>query len=227
MLARARSGEPAGLVVTAAEQTAGRGRHGRSWSSPPGNLYASLLLRPDLAMAEAGGLALLVAVALAEAVEALAPGLARIGLKWPNDLVLGEAKLAGILLEGEAAPGGRCAFLVAGCGVNLVAAPHDLDRPTVALADLPGVAVPAPAALLDRFLAGLGRALDEHARLGLGPARSRWLARAHGLGRRVTVRPGEGPISGIFTGLDERGALLLRVDDGRTVTVTAGEVFLG
>ena len=226
MLARARAGEPAGLVVTATEQTAGRGRHGRSWASPPGNLYASLLLRPALAMAEAGGLALVVAVALAEAVEALTPGLPRIGLKWPNDLLLGEAKLAGILLEGEAAPGGRCGFVVVGCGVNLAHAPHDLDRATVALADLPGVVVPAAAALLDRFLDGLGTALDEHARAGLGPARQRWLARAHGLGRRVTVRPGAQALSGVFAGLDERGALLLRTDEGRTVTITAGEVFL-
>lgn len=177
-------------------------------------------------MAEVGGLALVVAVALAEAIESLTPCVPRIGLKWPNDLLLGEAKLAGILLEGEAAAGGRCGFVVIGCGVNLAKAPHDLGRATVALADLPGVVVPTPAALLDRFLAGLGTALEEHARVGLARARQRWLARAHGLGRRVTVRPGPEPLSGVFAGLDERGALLLRADDGRTVTVTAGEVFV-
>lgn len=219
-------GEPAGLVVTAVEQTGGRGRHGRRWASPPGNLYVSLLLRPELAMAEVGGLALLIAVALAEAIEAVTPGLPRIALKWPNDLLLGEAKLAGILLEGEAGPAGRCRFLVVGCGVNLVQAPHDLGRPAVAVADVPGVRAPDPAVLLDGLLATLGRGLDEHAGLGLAPARARWLARAHGLGGRLTAQLGEQTLVGTFEGLDERGALLLRDDHGGTVTISAGEVFL-
>src|SRR5262245_61818354 len=106
----ARSGEAGPLWITAVEQTAGRGRRGRSWHSPPGNHYASLLLTDPGPADRAPQLSFVAALALHDAVSALAPGLSsRLRFKWPNDLLLDGAKVAGILVEGETAPGGRLA----------------------------------------------------------------------------------------------------------------------
>ena len=101
----AEQGAPAGAVVVAAEQVKGRGRHGRGWDSPRGNLYASLLLRPDCTIAVSAQLSLVASLALAEALVALAPADADVRVKWPNDVLIRGAKVAGLLLE--SAPGAR------------------------------------------------------------------------------------------------------------------------
>jgi BirA family biotin operon repressor/biotin-[acetyl-CoA-carboxylase] ligase len=189
--ALAQHGEPEGLAVLAHQQTGGRGSNGRAWVSPPGNLYLSALLRPPGRAREAGQWSLLAGVALAEAVAALLPTEAPLALKWPNDLLLGEAKLAGILIDSSAAEG-RLDWLVIGIGVNLASAPHLADRLTTCLAE--HVAVPTPETMAAAVLARLAHWRTVHATHGFAPIRAAWSPWAARLPH--------------FTGLSESGALL-------------------
>jgi len=214
LLAEAQAGAPEGLWLRAESQSGGRGRAGRSWISPTGNLYASTIIRLHPGEPEPATLALVAAIALEEVASAYA-GPGKLQLKWPNDLMAGHAKLAGILLEraGDA--------VVIGFGVNLAHHPADLDRPTASFAAL-GAEAPDPglflADLADSFARWLGRWRGE----GLGPVRARWLERAHPIGSALAAAGSEG----LFDGLDSSGALLLRHADGRVDTIRAGDVFL-
>src|SRR5260370_22163136 len=145
--ALARVGAPEGALVGAGDQTAGRGRRGSAWQSPPGNVYLSLVLRPDGTAAQAAQLGFVAALGLGDALVALTgPGL-DLRYKWPNDLLAGGRKLAGILLESEMAAGGGLDFVILRIGVNLVSAPRDLEYPATSLADQ-GASGITPAALL-------------------------------------------------------------------------------
>lgn len=211
----AREGAAEGTVVTALEQSAGRGRHGRAWASPPGNLYLSLLLRPNLPPGRLGELAFLAGLAVAEAVAALLPAGRAVTLKWPNDVLVDGAKIAGILIEQEAEAA------VIGIGLNVAHSPSDTPYPATSLAAAgAGTAVAAArACLLDRLAAALARWRGE----GFAPIRSAWLARAHPLGTALSVRLPEGVIAGRFAGLDPAGALLIETADGPR-RITSGEV---
>ncbi len=219
MLAAAASGAAEGSWLRAERQTGGKGRQGREWSSPPGNLYASTLVRLRPGDPPAPTLALAAAVALHEALKLFAPD-AAIAIKWPNDLVAGTSKLAGILLErtGDS--------VVVGFGANLAAFPDDVPRPATSLAALAGAAPEAGAvldALADSFARWLGRWRGE----GLSPIRAAWLAAAHPRGTALTTHAPDGSwIEGLFDGLDESGALRLRLADGGIHIVHAGDVFL-
>jgi BirA family biotin operon repressor/biotin-[acetyl-CoA-carboxylase] ligase len=214
LLAEAQAGAPEGLWLRAESQTGGRGRVGRSWQSPPGNLYASTIVRLHAAEPEAATLALVAAVALEEVASAYA-GPGRLLLKWPNDLMAGHAKLAGILLEraGDA--------VVIGFGVNLAHHPENLERPTSSLAALGGAA-PDPGAFLLDLAESFARWLARWRGEGLAPVRARWLERAHPIGSALAAHGTEG----LFEGLDADGALLLRRADGGVETIRAGDVFL-
>ena len=214
LLAEAQTGAPEGLWLRAETQSGGRGRVGRTWLSPPGNLYASTIVRLHPGEPEPATLALVAAVALEDVASAYA-GPGRLQLKWPNDLMAGTAKLAGILLErtGDA--------VVIGFGVNLAHHPENLERPTISLAAL-GPAAPEPGAFLVDLAEALARWLARWRGEGLGPIRTRWLDRAHMIGSALTA----GSIEGLFDGLDPNGALLLRRADGRIETIRAGDVFL-
>ncbi len=216
-IALARAGEPEGLAVLAGQQTAGRGSHGRQWQSPAGNLYLSALLRPRLPAAQGGRLALLAAVALADA---LAPYAPRLVLKWPNDVLHEGAKLAGILTDSEAAPDGSLAWVIFGIGVNLAHAPDLPDRRSTCL----GADAPAPpdfaAALLERIAHWYGRLRAE----GFAQVREAWLARAHAPGTRLRLMRPDGMIEGRFAGLAEDGRLLLADAAGRVQAHGSGEV---
>lgn len=180
--------------------------------SPPGNLHASTLVRLRPGDPPAPTLALVAAVALHEVVAVYAPG---VQIKWPNDLIFGGAKLAGILLERQDEA------VIVGFGVNLAHHPEGLGRPATSLAALAGMA-PEPAAFL-RILAGtFARWLERWRSEGLEPVRGRWLAAAHPLGTALATSEGEG----LFDGLDESGAMRLRMADGTTRIVHAGDVFL-
>ncbi len=214
LAALAAAGAAEGTWVRADQQTGGRGRQGRSWQSPAGNLHASTLVRVAPADPPAPTLALVAAVALYEALLLAAPD-APIRIKWPNDLLAGGAKLGGILLERVADA------VVIGFGVNLAHHPHDLERPTTDLAALSGSAPDASAfcaMLADVFSLELARWRNE----GLASLRTRWLSRAHAIGTALATPDGEG----MFAGLDEAGALRLRLADGNIRLVHAGDVFL-
>jgi BirA family biotin operon repressor/biotin-[acetyl-CoA-carboxylase] ligase len=215
MLVLAAQGANDGLWLRAVEQSAGRGRLGRAWVSPPGNLYASTIVRLRPSDPGAATLTLIAAVALDETLRAYG---ADPWIKWPNDLFIGNAKLTGILLErsGDA--------VVVGIGVNLAHHPEGLDRPVTSLT-AQGVAAPDPELFLQdlaeafsRWLATWRRALPE--------VRSRWLERAHPVGTALSVRLPEQPlIEGLFDGLDENGALRLRLPSGECQVIHAADVF--
>ncbi len=220
MAALAAAGEAEGSWLHAARQEAGRGRHGREWDSPAGNLHASTLVRLRETDPQAATLALVAAVAL-EQVLATRLGAARAAIKWPNDLMVGGAKIAGILLEREGPA------VVIGFGVNLAHHPRDLGRATTSIASLAGAA-PEPAAFLadlaEIFAYWLGRWRGGGR---LNPVRTRWLERAHPLGSALRVTMGNGQmLEGLFDGLDEVGALRLRLADGSARVIHAGDVFL-
>jgi BirA family transcriptional regulator, biotin operon repressor / biotin---[acetyl-CoA-carboxylase] ligase len=210
--ALAREGAGEGVWLRAERQTGGKGRQGRTWVSPRGNLHASTFvrLRPDDPPAPT--LALAAAVALHEVVAIYAPGVV---IKWPNDLLFDGLKLAGILLERQNEA------VVIGFGVNLGHHPEGLERPATSLGALAGMA-PEPAAfaeiLAENFARWLGRWRSE----GVPPIRRAWLAAAHPLGTPLSTPEGEG----LFDGLDEGGSLRLRLADGSTRVIHAGDIFL-
>lgn len=184
-LALARAGERGPLWITARSQSAGRGRRGSAWASPPGNLYATLLLTEPSAPAQAPQLSFVAALALHDAVVACAPALApALTVKWPNDLLLGNAKLAGILIEG----GSETVFAVAiGIGVNCAHHPDGTSYPATDLAAA-GARVP-PERLFAALTVAMQSRLDRWRRgQGFAAIRSAWLERAAGLGADIRVR---------------------------------------
>jgi BirA family biotin operon repressor/biotin-[acetyl-CoA-carboxylase] ligase len=220
-LVLARAGERGPVWVSARSQSAGRGRRGSAWTSPPGNLYASLLLSEPSPKPLAPQLSFVAALALHDALCDVAPRLGpQFKVKWPNDLLLGAEKLAGILIEGESEPGFA---VVVGFGVNCASHPDDTAYPATDLAA--AGAMVTPAALLAALAATMTRRLAQWARgEGFASIRADWLKRAAGLGEDIRVRLPERELSGRFIGLDEAGHLQLEQPGGLT-TVTAGEVF--
>ncbi|HVE23005.1 MAG TPA: biotin--[acetyl-CoA-carboxylase] ligase [Acidocella sp.] len=216
-IVRAKAGVAAGLAVQARRQLAGRGSRGREWTAPEGNLNLSVLLRPSRPAAEAGLFSLLAGIAVAEAVAPhtqTAPM-----LKWPNDVLLDGAKLAGILID--AVPDGeRLDWLVIGIGVNLAAAPEIPGRCTTSLSAHGGRLAADDAA--DAVLAGLAAWHDASAER----IREAWLALAHPVGTELIVRGAQGERRGIFAGLSDKGELLLR-DKDRIDPISTGDILLG
>ncbi|WP_144186677.1 biotin--[acetyl-CoA-carboxylase] ligase [Elioraea rosea] len=211
------AGEPPGLVVLAGEQTAGRGRSGRKWHSPPGNLYCSVLLPPGEGLV-GGAAALLSGLALHDALSVYAPGLR---LKWPNDLLAGAAKLGGVLVEGGTTRHGA-PWLVAGIGANLASAPELADRQATSLAALG--AAPTPEEVADRLVARLAARLEAYGQGAMAGLVSAWAERALPEGTAMSVKARSGMLAGRYAGLDRDGALLLATEQGLR-RVVAGEVF--
>jgi BirA family biotin operon repressor/biotin-[acetyl-CoA-carboxylase] ligase len=223
-LALARRGETGPLWVTAREQTAGRGRRGNAWISTPGNLYATLLLCDPAAPENAPQLSFVAALAVHDAIVDCAAALReKLALKWPNDILCGGAKLAGILIEGETIATRLAVAL--GIGVNCMHHPLDTAYPATDLATA-GAAVAAE----DLFFALSGAMARRLARWqrgeGFQSIRADWLERAAGIGGEMRVRlPKNREFVGRAEALDDRGQLLLRLADGTLQTITAGDVF--
>jgi BirA family transcriptional regulator, biotin operon repressor / biotin---[acetyl-CoA-carboxylase] ligase len=218
LIAQAASGAPEGTWLRANSQTGGRGRMGREWASPTGNLYASTLVRLRAGDPEPATLALVAAVALVDAVRVFAPD-APVMIKWPNDLMIAGRKLSGILLERTADA------VVVGMGINLAHSPDLPDRPATSLAALGTSAEPAP--FLEVLAEGFARWLGRWRNEGLDPIRRAWTAAAHPIGTALTVRLGDGDaVDGLFDGLAPDGALRLRLADGAIRAIHAGDVFL-
>ncbi|MCJ2181134.1 biotin--[acetyl-CoA-carboxylase] ligase [Novosphingobium sp. 1949] len=215
---------PEGEWLVADRQTAGRGRLGRHWFDGSGNFMGSCLVRWSEGQPPPATLALVVGLAVYEAVAPLLSGHALAGqgdlrLKWPNDLLLDGAKLSGILLEMVAG------VVIVGIGVNLRHAPVIGGRETVALSDI-GVAVPRDV-FAERLAATLDRELARWRGAGLAPMLRRWQSAAHPEGTALVVHPpGEGPVQGTFAGLSDDGNLRLETSDGTVRLIHAGDVFL-
>jgi BirA family biotin operon repressor/biotin-[acetyl-CoA-carboxylase] ligase len=221
----AEDGAAHGEIVVAEAQTAGHGRLGRPWASPPGkNLYVSVVLRPDLPLQRAPEITLLTSVALCEIVREAGVDAS---IKWPNDVLAGGKKLAGILTEMAADPD-RVQWVVVGVGVNLNAEPGDFPASLrdVATSVAAARGGPVPRALFTAaFLSRLEQWLDRHAAEGFPPVRARWRALSGTLGRQVRVATGDGDVSGLAEDIDGAGALLVRTPDG-VQRILAGDVHL-
>lgn len=226
-IARARAGEAGPLWIVSAHQSAGQGRRGSTWHTPPGNLAASLLVTTDLPPATLATLGFAAGVALARALDRCASLGPRspFALKWPNDVLVEGAKLAGILLGTEELGGGRRAVVI-GLGVNVAAAPDGLPYPVTSLRRLGCGTGPEElfAALTEAWL-DVERLWDDGR--GFGAIRGLWLERAAGLGGAVAVRSGTAARRGTFETIDGQGQLVIRSEDGATHRVSAGEVHFG
>ncbi len=213
------------LVVWADKQTAGRGRHGRNWESPEGNLFTSIVLRPDRPLADAAQLSFVAALAVADVIRAWSPtpDTPDVTCKWPNDILIGGRKCAGILLEAATGSGLKSPAIVIGIGINLDHSPVMAQYPATSVAAVwrvivtPGAAV---AALTTRF--------DYWAEIwridGFPPIRDAWQAMAHRPGEEIRVRLANAEQSGMFAGIDDAGALRLETSEGVTL-INAGDVY--
>jgi BirA family biotin operon repressor/biotin-[acetyl-CoA-carboxylase] ligase len=233
-LSRARDGECGPMWFVTSEQTAGRGRRNRPWIAPRGNLASSILEVIDLSPSVAATLGFAAGLALEAALQKVSVEASlrtagsddmKFSLKWPNDVLVGRQKLAGILLEAEAVADNRLAVVV-GIGTNVVAAPEGTPTPATSLAAL-GVDIGAEelfATLSDtwtefRGIWDNGRGFDDIRRL--------WLQRAAGLGQPVSVQAGATAVQGTFDTLDEAGCMVIRTSDGKRVPISAGDVYFG
>ena len=219
----AQAGEKGPVWITADRQSAGRGRRGRAWDSPTGNLAATLLLRPEKPPGQAAQLSFVAALAASDMVQSFAHG-ARVAVKWPNDVLADGKKIAGILLESASGGSGRLEWLAVGIGVNLAQHPDGTEFPATSLGAL-GETAPPPRDALLRLASGWAKWYDIWNARGFGDIRDAWLARAAHIGGRIRARLQNEETSGVFEGIDETGALILREAQGRTRVIAAGEVF--
>ena len=220
----AAAGAREGTLVVAEEQSAGRGRRGRTWVSPPGNLYGSLVLRPPRPAHEAAQLGFAASLAVLESCRHFLPAGTALACKWPNDVLAGGRKLAGILLESRAAGAGALDWLVIGIGVNLASYPRDTEFPATSLAEAgaPGVTPDTMLTILAARILAWYEAWQRPG--GFAALRAQWLAHAQGLGGPIRVRLADRELDGRFAGLDDGGRLLLDGAEGRQA-IAAAEIF--
>lgn len=217
----AQTGEPEGLVIQSLQQTKGRGRHGNLWSSPMGNLYMSVLLRPLCRADKAGQMAFVAGVALSAAIDEVIEDGHLKTLKWPNDVLIDNKKVSGILLESKLDAHGRVDYLIVGTGVNIFAPPDiGIGLDSVKKERL------AVNTFRDLFLKQLRAYYLEWQDKGFAEIRKTWLKQAHGLCSPMKIRLPEVTYEGIFCGIDDDGVLLADVD-GQRRTFTSGEVHFG
>ena len=230
-MSRARGGERGPIWFVTSEQTAGRGRRNRAWIAPRGNLASSILEVIDVSPSVAATLGFAAGIALETALRKVSgkasPGSEHMqfSLKWPNDVLAGRQKLAGILLEAEALADHRLAVVV-GIGTNIVAAPEGTPTPATSLAAL-GIDAGAEelfGALSDSWAEFRG---VWDAGRGFGEIRRLWLERAAGIGQPVAVHTGASTVEGIFDTIDETGCMVVRTADGTQVPISAGDVYFG
>ena len=221
-LARAAAEE--GTLVWGIEQTAGRGRRGHTWASPPGNLYASLILRPRCPIDKAAQLGFVAALAVGDTLGSTSERrLDGLSYKWPNDVLLRGRKIAGILLESELGEGEAPEFVIVGVGINLVASPRDVAFPATSIAE-EDLGTISPGAALEGFACHFQAWAERWREEGFAPIRSAWRAHATALGEPIRVRLERATLHGRFIDIDHHGALLLE-SAGELRRVAAGEVF--
>ena len=220
--AMAEAGAAHGTLVWAGQQSSGRGRLDRNWVSPPGNLYMSAVLRPNVSPGRAAELGFVAALAVGDCVASFVPAGVAVALKWPNDVLLEDRKIAGILLETRSTAVGAIDWLVVGIGINIASSPESTPYPTASLKDALSDP-PQVADVLTRLCGDLGAWLAIWSNQGFGPTRAAFLARVRGRGGMIELRGTGGTIAGRFEDLDQDGALILETAAGRQ-RITAGDV---
>jgi len=219
----AEEGAEEGTLVWGREQTGGRGRLGRQWVSPRGNLYLSLVLRPEVPLGEAAQFGFVAALAIGEAIGSVAPPV-DVTYKWPNDVLVNGRKVSGVLLEAASRPDGALDFIVLGCGINLLSFPEGTGYPATCLR-FEGAREVTEEELLEafarHFLAWTSRWRDE----GFAAVRKVWLRHADRLGEQIKVNLPRETLEGRFEDLDESGRLRLRLPDGSCRHISSGDVF--
>lgn len=222
-MARAAAGAPEGTVIRALRQEAGRGRRGRGWDSPPGNVYSSSILRPSVPPVEAAQLSLVAALAISDMVTPLIDASRRVTIKWPNDVLVDDAKISGILLESAAGEGGLSSHVVVGVGINVASAPPATRYGATCLEVLGSMATTN--AVFAAYVGALAERYGQWRDGGFAATRVEWLRRAAWLDRDIEVSLGDTVLRGRFADLDEQGALLLQTADGGVRRITAGDIF--
>ena len=220
----ASEGAEDGTLIWAREQSAGRGRHGRVWDSPPGNLYMSLVTRPECSLTEALQLGFVAALAVGEALGSIVPPMTDLRYKWPNDVLLNGSKVAGILLESTTRSDGALDWLVLGLGINVESYPKESRFPATSLR-AEGAETLEVGQILEsfsrHFLTWVNRWLDG----GFAPIRKAWMHYAYALGEGIEVRLGEEIVAGRFAELDADGAMILEMENDVRRTLRYGDVF--
>ncbi len=217
------AGETNNIVIWAHEQTGGRGRRGRTWVSPQGNLYCSILVRPKCPISHAAQTGYVAALAVYDLMRFYCPEMCAIETKWPNDLLINGKKASGILLESSSTTDGNVHWLVVGIGVNIRSFPENTPYAATSLnneRDRPVTVADALMRLMTAYEYWYQMWLAE----GFSAIREHWIGKARGIGEEIIVRLDKKELSGIFAGIDHNGALILRKDTGDQ-HISAGEVF--
>ncbi len=213
---------PDGTLIWAREQTKGRGRRGNTWDSPRGNFYSSLIVRPDVPASRAAELSFVTGCAIFDTVgEVCEPGF-ECRLKWPNDILINDAKIGGLLLETKAEAGQPVDYVIIGFGMNLKSHPKDTPFPATDFVDQ-GQAIPDTVfleAYARHFMEWAARWVED----GFEPIRKQWKWRASGIGKKIVVRLSDEDLEGIFEDIAEDGSLLLN-QDGKIRKIAAGDVY--
>lgn len=219
----ARAGGSHGAVIWAKKQSEGKGRLGRNWLSADGNLFVSVLLQPQKPLAELSQLSFVAAVA---AIEAIAPLVEKSSLKtkWPNDILLSDRKLGGILLESFRTEGSDLPWVIVGVGINIDSFPPRTEFPATCLKEA-GVELVSAKIILSRFIHHFIECYNEWNNKGFTGLRKDWMANAWNLKQKITARLESGEVQGIFDGIDASGNLVLITDNRKKQVIHAGDVY--
>ena len=220
----AKAGGSHGAVIWARKQSEGKGRLGRNWLSAEGNLFVSVLLQPQKPLAELSQLSFVAAVAALEAVAPLLEDKSSLKTKWPNDILLSDRKLGGILLESFRAEGNDTPWVIVGLGINIDSFPPRTEFPAICLKDA-GVELVSAKIILSRFIHHFIECYNEWNNKGFAGIRKDWLASAWNLKQKITARLEGIEVQGIFDGIDTNGNLVLILDNGKKHVIHAGDVY--
>ncbi len=220
---RIQAGMAPGAVVWARRQTAGKGRRGREWESPAGNLFVSIAIQPPRPVSEYAQISFLTALAVAQTAETYVPE-AEVSLKWPNDVLIGGRKTGGILLESEADPAGGAPWVIVGVGINLEHHPADTPYPATCLR-VEGARDLDVERVLEQLVVYFTAWYARWSQHGFAPIREAWLKKAHNLGDAIVARLSDRSVEGRFVDLDATGELVLETSAGQVMKINAADIY--
>jgi len=226
----AEGGASHGAVIWAKKQTDGRGRQGREWVSNEGNLFVSILLSPDCDLVAAAQLSFVAGISVLDTLQPIIDDAGALTCKWPNDIMLNDRKLGGILLESfrtvsnEPGHNKTTQWVTVGIGLNIDSCPDNTDIPAAFLKEA-GVEIVSAKIVLSRFVHHFIQRYDQWANKGFSTIRRDWLKHAWRLGEEIQVRAGNQKVTGLFDGIDPQGQLLLKDKSRKKLTLSAGDVF--